>query len=321
MTGFLANLLAAGIRSGTALLFATLGEIWAERSGVLNLGIEGMMLMGAMTGYAASHQTGNPWLGVLAGMLAGGVLALLHGFVVLVLRADQVVSGLALTFLGSGLSAVLGAPFVEIRQVPRLPVWTVPGLADLPAVGPVLFDHNVLVYLGYMLIPLSWYYLYRTRAGLELRALGENPAAADVQGIRVLRLRLLYVVYGGVLAGLGGSTLSLAVTPTWVDNLTAGQGWIAVGLVIFAGWDPLRAAFGAYLFGALRRLPLDLQNFALFRANPAFGYFTNMLPYLCTILMLLVVSSGRWRRRLGAPAALGHPYVREAKGQGQQIWL
>lgn len=321
MMAFLANLLAAGVRSGTAILFSTLGEIWAERSGVLNLGIEGMMLMGAMTGYGVSHLTGNPWLGVLAGMLVGGLLALLHGFVVLVLRADQVVSGLALTFLGSGLSAVLGAPLVEIRQVPRLPFWTVSALADFPILGPMLFSHNALVYLGYLLIPLSWYYLYRTRAGLELRAIGENPAAADVQGIRVTRLRLLYVAYGGILAGLGGATLSLAVTPTWIDNLTAGQGWIAVGLVIFAGWDPLRAAFGAYLFGALRRLPLDLQNFALFRANPAFGYFTNMLPYLCTILMLLAVSSGRWRRRLGAPAALGQPYVREAKGSGQQIWL
>ncbi len=321
MIGFLANLLAAGVRSGTAILFSTLGEIWAERSGVLNLGIEGMMLMGAMSGYGIAHLTGNPWLGVVAGMLVGGMLALLHGFVVLVLRADQVVSGLALTFLGSGLSAVLGAPLVEVHQVPRLPFWTVTALVDIPILGPMLFSHNALVYLGYLLIPLSWYYLYRTRAGLELRAIGENPAAADVQGIRVTRLRLLYVAYGGVLAGLGGATLTLAVTPTWIENLTAGQGWIAVGLVIFAGWDPLRAAFGAYLFGALRRLPLDLQNFSFFRANPAFGYFTNMLPYLCTILMLLVVSSGRWKRRFGAPAALGQPYVREAKGSAHQVWL
>lgn len=314
MIGFLGAVLTAGFRSGTAILFATIGEIHAERAGVLNLGVEGMMLMGAMTGYGATYATGNPWLGLLAGMAVGGALALLHGFASLALRADQVVSGLALTFLGSGLSAVLGEPLIEIRQVARLPAWTVPGLADIPFWGPLLFSHSAVVFLGYALIPGTWYFLYRTRPGLSLRAIGENPAAADAQGIRVLRLRLLHVAYGGALAGLGGATLSLAVTPSWIDNLTQGQGWIAIGLVIFAGWDPLRAAFGAYLFGALRRLPLDLQNFALFRANPAIGYFTSMLPYLATIVMLLFVSSAALRRRLGAPAALGQPYIREAQG-------
>lgn len=313
MSGFLAAVLTSGIRTGTAILFATIGELHAERSGVLNLGVEGMMLMGAMTGYGITHATGSPWLGLLAAVGAGGVLALLHGFVTLILQADQVVSGLALTFLGSGLSAVLGAPLVEIRQVPRIPTWTLPGLADIPVLGSMLFSHSALVYLGYLLIPLSWFFLYRTRMGLELRAIGENPAAADVQGIRVLRLRLLHVTYGGMLAGMGGATLSLAVTPTWIDNLTAGQGWIAIGLVIFAGWDPVRAAFGSYLFGALRRLPLDLQNFAFFRARPALGYFTDMLPYVFTILLLLLASLGTWRRHLGAPAALGQPYVRESR--------
>ena len=314
MIKILAAVLSAGMRSGTSLLFATMGEVHAERAGVLNLGVEGMMLMGAMTGYGVTHSTGNPWLGLIAGMGAGGCLALLHGFASLVLRADQVVSGLALTFLGSGLSAVLGAPLVEIRQVPRLPTWTVPLLSDIPFLGSVLFDHSAVVFLGYLLIPLTWYFLYRTRPGLELRAIGENPAAADAQGIRVMRLRMLHVTYGGLLAGVGGATLSLAVTPTWVDNLTAGQGWIAIGLVIFAGWDPVRAALGAYLFGALRRLPLDLQNFSYFKSNPALGHYTNMLPYLATILMLLFASSALLRRKFGAPAALGIPYVREGKG-------
>ncbi len=314
MIRILAAILAAGMRSGTSLLFATMGEVHAERAGVLNLGVEGMMLMGAMTGYGVTHITGNPWLGLIAGMGAGGGLALLHGFAALVLRADQVVSGLALTFLGSGLSAVLGAPLVEIRQVPRLPTWTIPGLADIPFLGPVLFDHSAVVFLGYLLIPLTWYFMYRTRPGLELRAIGENPAAADAQGIRVMRLRILHVTYGGLLAGIGGATLSLAVTPTWVDNLTAGQGWIAVGLVIFAGWDPVRTALGAYLFGALRRLPLDLQNFSYFKSHPALGHYTNMLPYLATILMLLFASSTLLRRKFGAPAALGIPYVREGRG-------
>lgn len=314
MIQLLIGILAAGMRTGTSLLFATMGEVHAERAGVLNLGVEGMMLMGAMAGYGVAYVTGNPWLGLLCGILAGGGLALLHACASLILRADQVVSGLALTFLGSGLSALLGAPLVEVRQAPRLPDWRVPGLADIPFLGPVLFDHSVMVFLGYLLIPLTWLFLYRTRPGLELRAVGENPAAADAQGIRVTRLRMLHVIYGGLLAGAGGSTLSLAVTPTWVDNLTAGQGWIAVGLVIFAGWDPLRAALGAYLFGALRRLPLDLQNFSYFKSNPALGHYTNMVPYLATILMLLFASSALLRRKFGAPAGLGVPYVREGKG-------
>nr|WP_290666370.1 ABC transporter permease [Ardenticatena sp.] len=309
----LVNILAAGVRSGTPMLFATIGEIFAERSGVLNLGVEGMMLMGAMSAFGVAHATGNPWLGVLVAIGVGGLLALLHAFVVVTLRADQVVSGLALTFLGTGLSAVLGAPLVEVRQAPRLPAWNVPLLADLPLVGPIFFQHNVIVYLGFLLVPLAWFYMYRTRPGLELRAVGEYPAAADVMGVNVYRLRYAYTVLGGMLAGLAGAALSLAITPLWVDGMTAGQGWIAVGLVIFAGWDPMRAAVGSYLFGAIKRLPLDLQSFAFFLRNPATGYFANMLPYLFTIAVLVISAREATRRRLGAPAALGVPYVREER--------
>ncbi|MDE0672935.1 MAG: ABC transporter permease [Caldilineaceae bacterium SB0662_bin_9] len=311
MIAFLTAVLASGVRTGTSVLFATLGELFTERAGVLNLGVEGMMLMGAMTGFGVTWLTGNPWLGILAAMVVGGMMALLHAFVALVLRAEQVVSGLALTFLGSGLSAVLGSPLVEVRQVDRIPTWPVPFLSQIPVLGPILFDHNFLVYIGFLLIPLCWFWIYRTRQGLELRAIGENPAAADVQGIKVMRQRILYVAFGGVMAGLGGATLSLALTPTWVEGLISGQGWVAVGLVIFAGWDPIRAMFGSYLFGALRRLPIDLQNFARFRANPSLGYFTSMLPYLFTIVALLTVSIGDIGRRWGAPAALGRAYVRE----------
>ena len=310
----LINLLASGIRSGTAILFATIGEIFAERAGVLNLGIEGMMLMGAMSAFGVAHGTGNPWIGLLAAAVVGALLSLLFAFVVITLRADQVVSGLALTFLGTGLSAVLGAPLVEVQIAPRLPNWAIPGLAQIPVLGPILFDHNVIVYLGFLLIPLTWFYIYRTRPGLELRALGEYPAAADVLGVAVYRQRYAYVLLGGTLAGIGGGALSLAITPLWVEGMTAGQGWIAVGLVIFAGWNPLRAAAGAYLFGAIRRLPLDLQNVAFFLGNPTYGYFLNMLPYLFTILVLVIGARGALRRRLGAPAALGVPYVREERG-------
>ena len=309
------NLLAAGIRSGTAILFATVGEIFSERAGVLNLGVEGMMLMGAMSAYGIAHQTGNPWLGLVGAGLVGALLALLHAFVTITLRADQVVSGLALSFLGAGMSAVLGAGLVEEHQVARLPNFNVPYLSDLPWLGPIFFQHNVIVYLGFLLAPLAWFYIYRTRAGLELRAIGEYPAAADVLGIRVYRQRYFYVMVGGLFAGLGGAALTLAITPLWVEGVTAGQGWIAVGLVIFAGWNPLKAAAGSYLFGAIRRLPLDMQNLAFFLRSPYLGYFLNMLPYLFTIIVLILGSREALRRRMGTPAALGLPYVREERGK------
>ena len=309
------NLLAAGIRSGTAILFATVGEIFSERAGVLNLGVEGMMLMGAMSAYGIAHQTGNPWLGLVGAALIGALLALLHAFVTITLRADQVVSGLALSFLGAGMSAVLGASLVEEHQVARLPNFNIPYLSDIPWLGPIFFQHNVIVYLGFLLAPLAWFYIYRTRAGLELRAIGEYPAAADVLGIRVYRQRYFYVMVGGLFAGLGGAALTLAITPLWVEGVTAGQGWIAVGLVIFAGWNPLKAAAGSYLFGAIRRLPLDMQNLAFFLRSPYLGYFLNMLPYLFTITVLILGSREALRRRIGTPAALGLPYVREERGK------
>jgi len=311
---FFVNLFAAGIRSGTAILFASIGEIFAERAGVLNLGVEGMMLMGAMTAFGTAHATGNPWLGLLVAAVMGGLLALLHAFVTITLRADQVVSGLALTFVGTGLSAVLGAGLIEVRTAPRLPAFHIPLLADIPVLGPIFFQHNIIVYLGFLLAPLAWFYIYRTRPGLELRAIGEYPAAADVQGINVNAQRYLYVIAGGVLAGMGGAALSLAITPLWLEGMTAGQGWIAIGLVIFAGWNPLRAALGSYLFGAIRRLPLDLQILPIFLRNPTWGYFTNMLPYLFTIIVLVIGSREAMRKRMGSPAALGQPYAREERG-------
>lgn len=312
---FLTNLLAAGVRSGTAILFASIGEIFAERAGVLNLGVEGMMLMGAMTAYGVANASGSAWVGLLAAIGVGGVLALLHAVMTVTLRADQVVSGLALTFLGTGMSAVLGAPLVEVKTAPKLPAFNIPLLADIPVLGPILFQHNIVVYLGFLLVPLAWFYIYRTRPGLELRAIGEHPGAADALGVNVAALRYRYVVVGGMLAGMAGAALSLAITPLWIEGMVAGQGWIAVGLVIFAGWNPVTAAVGSYLFGAIRRLPLDLQNLSFFLRNPSIGYFMNMLPYLFTVFVLVVGARAALRRRLGAPAALGAPYVREERGQ------
>jgi len=316
-------ILQAGVGSGTVLLFATIGEIFAERSGVMNLGVEGMMLIGAMTGFSIASQTGNPWLGVLAAMLAAGLLSQIHAFIAVTLKADQVVSGLALTLLGVGISLVLGEGLSKAGTVSLIPNFTFPLLSQIPIIGPIFFTgHNVLVYVGYVLTPLAWYYINRTRPGMHLRAIGENPAAADSMGIPVNKLRYFYIFVGGLLAGLAGATISLAISPGWFSELTtAGQGWIAVGLVIFAQWDPWRAAFGSYTFGALRRLILDIQGpvslFGLpnpFYYNPYWGFFLQMIPYAFTIIVLVIGSREAVRKRIGAPAALGTPYIRGERG-------
>ena len=316
-------ILQAGVASGTVLLFATLGEIFAERSGVLNLGLEGMMLIGAMTAFSVAVSTGNVWLGLALAMLVAGLLALLHGLVTIHFQADQVVSGLALTFLGAGLSLVFGEGLSKAGTITLLPKFTAPALSLIPVVGPVLFtDQSVLVYVGYVLLPLVWFYINRTRPGLHLRAVGENPTAADAMGLNVYRLRYFYVFVGGAFAGLAGGAISLAISPGWFSELTtSGQGWIAIGLVIFAQWDPWRAAFGSYTFGALRRLILDIQGpqtvfgFANpFFYNPYWGFFLQMLPYAFTIIVLVIGSREAVRKRLGAPAALGLPYVRCERG-------
>ncbi len=313
---FLENLLAAGVCRGTPLLFATTGELLAERGGVLNLAVEGMMLLGAAVGFAVAQRSGSLLAGLLAAMASAALLALLHGLVAVVLTGDQVVSGLGLGFFGSGLASVIGAPFVGLSG-PRAPQLELAALARLPLLGPALFSQSAVVTLGFALVPLVWLYLFRTRWGLALRAVGEAPTAADAQGISVRRVRLTHLALGGALAGLGGASLSLAITPGWVEGMTAGQGWIAVGLVIFAGWGPGRAALGAYLFGAIQRLPLDLQGIQSlpFAHNPNLGYFLDMLPYLFTITVLALSRLGRLRRRLGAPAALGLPFVRGERGR------
>jgi simple sugar transport system permease protein len=315
-------ILQAGVATGTVLLFATIGEIFAERSGVLNLGVEGMMLMGAMSAFSMAVHTGNPWLGLLVAMLVAGLLSLLHGLVTIHFQADQVVSGLTLTFLGTGLSLVFGEGLSKAGAISLLPAFSIPLLDRIPFLGPILFtNQSILVYVGYLFFPAAWFYINRTRPGLHLRAVGEYPAAADALGISVYGLRYLYVFVGGVLAGLAGATISLAVSPGWFSELTtSGQGWIAIGLVIFAQWDPLRAAGGAYAFGALRRLILDLQGPTTllglrnpFYYNPYLGFFLQMLPYAFTIVVLIIGSREAMRKRLGAPAALGVPYVRAQK--------
>jgi general nucleoside transport system permease protein len=315
-------ILAAGVAAGTVLLFAAIGEIFAERAGVLNLGVEGMMLMGAVAGFSTAAATGNPWLGLMVAMVTGGLVALLHAVVTIHLRADQVVSGLALTFLGTGLARVLGEGLTN-RPAPTLPHLSIPVLSDIPFAGPILFrEQSILVYVGFLLVPAAWFWIERTRPGLHLRAVGESPAAADAQGIGVYRLRYAYVVVGGVLAGLAGASISLAISPGWFGDQTVnGRGWIAVGLVIFARWNPIRAAIGAYLFGAIFRFILDIQGVQsiLGIENPflpgrSATFFLSMLPYLFVVIVVILGSRAATRQRIGAPAALGIPYVRGERG-------
>lgn len=315
-------ILHAGIATGTILLFATLGAILSERAGILNLGVEGMMLLGAMAGFSTALSSGNAWFGLLMALIVGGLLSLAHGLVTIHFQADQVVSGLSLTFLGTGLATVMGEG-LSAQVAPTITAVSIPLLDKIPFIGPVFFaDHSPLVYIGYLLVPATWYYIFKTRPGMHLRAIGEKPEAADVMGVNVYRLRYLYVFIGGCFAGLAGGIISLSVSPGWYSvQTTSGQGWIAVGLVIFAQWNPMRAAFGSYLFGALRRGILDLQGPELLFGftNPLFvnsnlGFFLQMTPYIFTIVALIIGSRQAMRKRLGAPSALGVPYIRGERG-------
>jgi general nucleoside transport system permease protein len=316
-------ILAAGVASGTVLLFAAIGEVFAERAGVLNLGVEGMMLMGAVAGFSVAASSGDPWVGLAIAMLAGGLLSLVHAVITIHFRAEQVISGLALTFLGSGLARVLGDGLSNAGPIQTLPRLTLPVLSQVPLLGPIFFrEQSVLTYVGFILVPLAWYWIDRTRPGLHLRAIGERPAAADAQGIDVVRLRYGYVLLGGILAGLAGATITLAISPGWFgDQTVAGRGWIAIGLVIFAQWSPIRVAIGAYLFGAIFRFILDIQGVKTifgvenpFQAGRSATFFLDMLPYLFVVIVVILGSREALRRRVGAPAALGIPYVRGERG-------
>lgn len=305
----LVAVLAAAITAGTAILLACLGELLCERAGILNLGVEGIMLVGALGGFALTVWTGSPWLGALAAMVVGGLLSLIHAVLTITLNVNQVVSGLALTLFGSGLSAFLGKPLVGQPAPAFFRKVALPLLGDLPVLGPILFRQDPLTYLSFVLVPALWFWIYRTRAGLYLRAVGESPGTVDAMGLSVNRLRYLYVGLGGMLGGLGGAAISLASNPSWTENITAGRGWIAIALVIFATWNPVRAALGAYLFGGVEALQFRLQG-AGTNISP---FFLNMLPYLFTIAVLVLATRETVRRRVGAPAALGLPYYREER--------
>ncbi|HKH30554.1 MAG TPA: ABC transporter permease [Gaiellaceae bacterium] len=317
---FVVVIAAAAVLYGTPLLFAALGELLAERSGVLNLGVEGMMLVGAVMGFWAVQRfdaaDGVSLAGALAvAAVAGAAMALIHAFLVITLRANQIVSGLALTiFAGAaGLSSYLGND-LNLSGSPAEHAFSgldIAGLGDLAVLGPILFDQSALVYLSWLLVLVIGVYLARTRPGLNVRAVGESPASADAMGIDVTAYRYTHTLLGGALAGIGGACFSLQITPQWVGGLTGGAGWIAVALVIFAFWRPDLCLVGAYLFGAFSALPSTLQARGWLTSIPSEVF--SSLPYVMTVLVLVAVSSGAARRRLGAPAALGVPYVREER--------
>ena len=291
------------ITASTPLLLAALGELVTERSGVINLGVEGMMIMGAVSGFAVSYLTGQPLLGLAAAVLAGMAMAALFGFMTLVLVANQVATGLALTLFGLGLSGLVGDPFAGMPGV-RIQPLHIPVLADIPYLG-LLFRLDPMSYLAVALtIAISWF-LFKSRAGLVLRAVGDNHQSAHALGYNVIRIRFMAVLFGGAMAGLGGAYLSMAYTTQWLENMTGGRGWIALALVVFATWLPFRLLLGALLFGAVGILQLHAQAFGL--GIPS--QFLNSLPYLTTILVLVLISRNRLTMRANTPASLGQSFV------------
>jgi len=298
-----AQLIVLTLAAGTPLVYAALGELVTEKSGVLNLGVEGMMLVGAVTSFIVAATTQSPWLGVAAGMAAGAALSLIFGVLTLSLMANQVASGLALSLFGVGLSAFVGLNYVSVVITPITPL-TIPVLTELPVVGKLLFGHNPLVYLSLLLFVAIQWFLYRTRAGLVVRAVGESPQSAHAIGYPVARIRYLAVMFGGACAGLGGAYMAVAYTPLWVEGMTAGRGWIALALVVFATWKPWRILAGAYLFGGVTLAQFQAQGMGVDIPSQ----YLSMLPYLATIVVLAVISRDAAAIRLNAPASLGKPF-------------
>ncbi|PIO99049.1 putative glucose ABC transporter permease protein TsgC13 [uncultured Pleomorphomonas sp.] len=292
------------ITAATPLLLAATGELVVEKSGVLNLGVEGMMVMGAVAGFAVTVSTGSPLLGIVGGAVAGVLTSLIFAFVTLTLVANQVASGLALTLFGLGLSGLMGESFVGQPGI-KLQSLDIPGLTTLPFVGKILFGQDILVYLSFAAVFGVAWFLNRTRAGLILRAVGDNHASAHALGYSVIGVRYVAVMFGGAMAGLGGAYLSVAYTPLWVENMTAGRGWIALALVVFASWMPWRAAIGAYLFGAVTVLQFHAQ--ALGIGFPS--QFLAMLPYLATVIVLVAISGNRRATLFNTPSSLGKSFV------------
>lgn len=302
--GMLEAVLLTIATAATPLLLAAIGELVVERSGVLNLGVEGMMIMGAVTGFGVAYTTGSPWLGFLCATLVGAVFSLLFGFLTLTLVTNQVATGLALTLLGLGLSGMIGEGFVGLPGV-KMGVLDIPWLSDLPLVGRLVFGQDPIFYISVFLVfGVSWF-LFRTRAGLTLRSVGDSHQSAHALGIKVIAIRYAAVVFGGACAGMAGGYLSLVYVPQWVESMTAGRGWIALALVVFASWRPWRVMAGAYLFGGVTIGQLHAQALGL--GIPS--QLLSSLPYLATVVVLVLISRNRRLTMMNTPASLGQPFV------------
>lgn len=290
--------------AATPLLIAALGELVVERSGVLNLGVEGMMVMGAVTGFGAAQITGSAYLGIVAAIICGALFSLLFGILTLSLATNQVATGLSLTLLGLGASGMIGENFIGLPGV-KLKAIEIPLLSDIPVIGKVLFSQDLIFYISILLTIAIWYFVFRTRTGLTLRSVGDNHTSAHALGINVLKVRYLAVMFGGACAGLAGAHLSLVYTPQWTENMTAGRGWIALALVVFASWRPLRIVVGAYLFGAVTIAQFHAQAQGV--AIPS--QLLSSLPYIATIIVLVLISTNKRMTMKNTPASLGKPFV------------
>ncbi|CAN7402947.1 ABC transporter permease [Pararhizobium sp. LjRoot235] len=302
--GIFEAILLTVITAATPLVLAAVGELVTERSGVLNLGVEGMMIMGAACAFMATQMTGSPYVGILAGIASGALFSLLFGFLTLTLVANQVATGLALTILGLGISGMIGEAYVGQSGI-KLPQIVFPGLSDIPFLGPLLFKQDLIFYLSIAIVVGVHWFLFRSRAGLKLRSVGDSHASAHALGIDVIRMRYLAVMFGGACAGLAGAQLSLVYTPQWVENMSAGRGWIALALVVFASWRPWRVVAGGYLFGAVSISQLHAQAFGI--GIPS--QILSALPYLATIFVLILISHNRRTTLINTPASLGKPFV------------
>ena len=301
---FLVSVLAGGVRAGVPLFIAALGETFVERSGIINLGLEGIMLMGALVAVIAAYHTGSPVIGLLMASVTGSILALIHGILCIRFLANQMVSGIAMIIFGTGLSAFIGINYVGKKIVGITP-FKLPLLGDIPIIGPIFFNHDFIVYLAYLLIPISWILMYKTHWGIKIRAVGEDPEASFGSGLNVNKIRMLTVLSGGFLAGLSGAYLSIVYTQLWMENMVAGRGLIALALVIFSSWNPIKAALGAFLFGTISALQLRLQAIGI-DFSP---YLLSMLPYILTIAVLVYSTPRINQRNIGIPKALGKAFI------------
>lgn len=297
------QILIAALKTGTPLLLIALGELVCEKSGVLNLGQEGMMLMGAMAGFAGAFYSGSLFLGICLAIVAGMVMASLFGALALKLNTNQVATGLALTIFGTGLSSFLGGDLVGSTISGFTPI-AIPVLSDVPFIGPLLFNQDILVYLSFVIAGVAWWIMQKTRIGLTIRAVGENPHSANALGIKVIQVRFLATLFGGAMAGIAGAYMSLAYTPMWMENMTAGRGWIALALVVFASWRIGYLMLGAYLFGFASILHLVMQGFG-FDISPN---LLAMTPYVATIAVMVIISSNELKQKLATPMSLAKPF-------------